>query len=651
MASCSESGRWAEAMDDPAVLPPEAGSESLAGAPRAVPAADDVAARPAMRSEDASRLTLATIMIVDEYAELAEVARSCLAAAGYGNVVVSSDFPRIEASLAAHEPDVLLLGTSGEAGVRALKDLRSNDQWRRLPVIMLVEACDSLRKRQSLEGGATDLLSTPLDPSELALRLRNTLGYKAYEDRLLKRDTLTGLANRGEFMRRVQAALTRTEANATSGSGGDDTNDTHSSLLLLNLDRFKQVNDSVGHQAGDALLVAVSRRLSEVIARHGGGNRRSDSSAVTPWLARIDSDRFMALLPGGAGSTRHETGMRDVVDAFARPFHLNRREFHLGASIGVATYPADGNSAELLMQRAELAMNQAKKRGGNAVAYFSADMQTRAAERLALESHLRYAIRRGELRLYYQPKVDCTSLRMVGVEALIRWQHPEQGLIAPQQFIPIAEEAGLIDEVGEWVINEACRQGADWLKAGLPPLQIAVNLSAAQLVQGDVPAALARSLSTSGFPASRLTLELTESMLMTAGDQAGPTIASLKALGVALSLDDFGTGYSPLTYLRQLPIDEIKIDRSFVAGLPEARESAAITRAIITLAGALGLQVVAEGVETTAELTFLRQFHNCRFQGYLFSRPVPADALGAMLRSMLEHGAGETASSPAHRMP
>ncbi len=623
-----------------------------------MPAGDDAVRRPAMRSEDASRLTLATIMIVDENAALAEAARSCLAAAGYGNVLLSSDYPRIEALLASHEPDVLLLGASGEAGeagVRALENLRSNDQWRRLPVIMLIDAGDSLRKQQSLEGGATDLLSTPLDPSELALRLRNTLGYKAYEDRLLKRDTLTGLANRGEFMRRVQAALTRTEAYANSGSGsgsgGDDNNDTHRSLLLLNLDRFKRVNDSVGHQAGDALLVAVSRRLSEVIARHGGGNRRSDSSAVTPWLARIDSDRFMALLPGGAGSTRHETGMRDVVDAFARPFHLNRREFHLGASIGVATYPADGNSAELLMQRAELAMNQAKKRGGNAVAYFSADMQTRAAERLALESHLRYAIRRDELRLYYQPKVDCASLRMVGVEALIRWQHPEQGLIAPQQFIPIAEEAGLIDEVGEWVINEACRQGADWLKAGLPPLQIAVNLSAAQLVQGDVPAALARSLSSSGFPASRLTLELTESMLMTAGDQAGPTIASLKALGVALSLDDFGTGYSPLTYLRQLPIDEIKIDRSFVAGLPEARESAAITRAIIALAGALGLQVVAEGVETTAELTFLRQFRNCRFQGYLFSRPVPADALGAMLRSMLEHGAGETASSPAHRLP
>jgi diguanylate cyclase (GGDEF)-like protein len=588
---------------------------------------------PTMRSEDATRFTLATVLVVAADTALLDAARAGLEAAGCSNVATATAVERTQALLATHDPDVLLLAArapaEAAAGLAELGRLRESSQWRHLPVIVLLGNLDSEGKRQALALGASDILATPLDQSELVLRLRNALGYKAYQDRLLKRDPLTGLANRGEFMRRVQAVLLRSELPDPS-----EDSDAARCLLLLNLDRFKQVNDSIGHQAGDALLISVAQRLSEVVARHGGSNRRAGSKAATPWLARIDSDRFMALLPGAPASPRHESALRDVVDAFRRPFHLNRREFYLGASIGVASYPADGNSAEQLVQRAELAMNQAKKRGGNTVDYFAAEMQTRAAERLTLENHLRYAIRRQELRLYYQPKVDCASLRMVGVEALIRWQHPEHGLIAPQRFVPIAEEAGLIDDIGEWAIREACRQGAAWLQEGLAPLQVAVNLSAAQLLQGAVTAALAQALATTGFPASRLTLELTESMLMTAGEHADRTIAALKGLGVALSLDDFGTGYSPLTYLRQLPIDEIKIDRSFVHGLPAERDSAAITGAIIALAGALGLQVVAEGVETTAELTFLRRFDGCRFQGYLFSKPVPADTLTAMLRSM-----------------
>jgi EAL domain-containing protein (putative c-di-GMP-specific phosphodiesterase class I) len=382
------------------------------------------------------------------------------------------------------------------------------------------------------------------------------------------------------------------------------------------------------------MLIVIAQRLGEVVAKHGGGNRRAGSSSPTPWLARLDSDRFMALLPGAPGTVGHDTAMRDIVDIIAAPIHLNRREFHVAASIGIASFPADGDTAEILTQRAELAGNQAKKRGGNAIQYFTADMQTRATERLTLENHLRYAIRRKELRLYYQPKVDCASRRMAGVEALIRWQHPVHGLIAPQRFIPVAEEAGLIDEIGEWALREACRQGAKWIQASLPPIRIAVNLSAAQLLQGDLADRLSRILAESGFPAARLTLELTESMLMTAGDQATRTIDSLKALGVSLSLDDFGTGYSPLTYLSRLPIDEIKIDRSFVHGLPAKPDTAAIASAIIALAGALRLQVVAEGVETEEELGFLRQFKQCQFQGDLFSRPVPGPALTSMLQAM-----------------
>jgi diguanylate cyclase len=576
---------------------------------------------PAMRSEDAMRHTLATVLLaVDDAATLAQT-RERLEAAGYRDVVSCDDSSRTEELLAAHEPDLLLLGAGKGAGT--LEQLRANETWRQLPVIVLVPEHDSDAKRAALAAGATDLLVTPPDASELVLRLRNALAFKAYEDRLLKRDPLTGLANRTEFMRRVQAVLAREKAGASSVS-----------LVLLDVDRFKQINDSLGHAGGDALLRLIAERLAALIARHAGGNRRADSDVPTPWLARLESDRFMALLPASPGNDRHDRTMQQLVESLAKPFHLARREFHVSASIGVASSPDHGSDVETLNRHAELALIQAKKRGGNAVEYFSAEMQTRASERLDFENHLRYAIRRGELRLFYQPKVDCASLRMVGVEALIRWQHPVHGLIPPQRFIPIAEEAGLIDEIGAWALQAACRQGARWLRSDLPAIQIAVNLSAAQLLQPGLAGELAVILRETGFPPARLTLELTESMLMAAGDDARRTIDSLKALGVALSLDDFGTGYSPLTYLRRLPIDEIKIDRSFVHGLPSQQESAAIAGAIIALAGALGLQVVAEGVETAAELEFLRGFPHCRFQGYLFSRPVPDDALTAMLQEM-----------------
>ncbi len=587
--------------------------------PSATPASP---ALPAKRSEDAARHTLATILLLaDDEATLAQT-RDALATAGYREVVWSREMPRAAELLATHEPDLLLL-CAGEDGFRMLRQVRAGDAWRQLPVIMLVAAGDVAAKRAAFLAGASDILAMPPDASELALRLGNALAFKAYEDRLLKRDPLTGLANRTEIMRRVQAVLARDAANLPARS-----------LVLLDLDRFKQINDSLGHAGGDVLLRMVANRLAAVVAQHAGGNRRADSDVPTPWLARLESNRFMALLPGVPGDTQHRQAVRDLAEAFARPFHLQRREFHVGASIGVAASPADGSQAEELTRHAELALIQAKKRGGNAVEYFSPEMQSRASERLDFENHLRYAIRRGELRLFYQPKVDCRSLRLVGVEALVRWQHPTHGLVPPARFIPVAEEAGLIDEIGAWALQTACRQGARWLQSALPPIQIAVNLSAAQLLRPGLAAEVADVLADSGLPPPQLTLELTESMLMTAGEAVRGTIDALKALGVALSLDDFGTGYSPLTYLRRLPIDEIKIDRSFVHGLPAQPESAAIAGAIIALAGALGLQVVAEGVETAAELEFLRGFADCRFQGYLFSEPVSADALTAMLQDL-----------------
>ncbi len=582
----------------------------------------------ANRSEDVGRVAQSAILLLDDDPGLVAVVRPLLEALRPRRLAVDTAVEQASTHLDAIEPDVLLLGSRGPAhvGLAVLADLRGSERWRDLPVIVLVAHGDAEARRRAFALGASDFVDRSPDATDLHWRLRNALGFKAYQDRLLRRDPLTGLPNRAEFLRRVQSVLVR----AAADGGADDSR----SVVVLDIDRFRQINDGLGHAAGDALLVAVAQRLAEVMASSVGADRRAEGSGTTPWLARTDRDRFLALLPGSPGAPRHDAAVAALLAAMDRPFHLDRREFHLSTSLGIAWYPAHGERAEVLMQHAEIALEQAKRRGGRSVARFGPGMLSRANERLAMENQLHYAIRRDELCLHYQPKVDCATLRMVGVESLIRWQHPDLGLLSPQRFIPLAEEAGLIDAIGEWAIREACRQGAAWMKAGLPILDVAVNLSAAQLLRGDFAATVARSLSDSGFDPRRLTLELTESMLMTAGDQGRRTLESVKALGVALSLDDFGTGYSPLTYLRQLPIDEIKIDRSFVHGLPAARQNAAIAAAVIQLAGALGLQAVAEGVESTAELTFLRRFPGCRFQGYLFSKPVAAEALTAMLESM-----------------
>jgi diguanylate cyclase (GGDEF)-like protein len=578
---------------------------------------------PAMRSEDASRLSRATVLLVDEDPALAEGVRAMLGAPPQRLVAATSP-DQVQALLEAHDPDVLLLGTRTPAheGLEVLAALRASERWQDLPVVMLIAADDADARKRALALDASDFLAVPVDAAELQLRLRNALGFKAYRDRLLRRDPLTGLPNRAEFMRRVQSVL----GSAAEAAGGDAAR----SLVVLDIDRFKQVNDGLGHAAGDALLLAVAQRLEQAVARHGGGNRRADGSGVTPWLARTDRDRFLALLPGAPGSAPQEAALAAIVEGLERPFHLERREFHLSASMGLAGFPGDGDSAETLMQRAEIALLHAKKRGGKSVAQFGSEMLSRANERLTLENQLHYAIRRDELRLHYQPKVDCAALRMVGVESLIRWQHPDHGLLAPHRFIPLAEEAGLIDSIGEWAIREACRQGAAWLSDGLPPLDIAVNLSAAQLLRGDFPGTVARALADSGFPARRLTLELTESMLMKAGEQGDRTLAAVKALGVALSLDDFGTGYSSLSYLQRFPVREVKIDRSFVRGLSDpagAHTAEALIRSIIGLGESLRLNVVAEGVEDAATLVKLQQFGCDVAQGYFIGRPAPADQL------------------------
>ncbi|MGE0312858.1 MAG: EAL domain-containing protein [Lautropia sp.] len=565
-----------------------------------------------------------TVMLVDDEPTTLEVVQAYLEEAGYSRFVATTQPVQAWHLLNAHEPDVVLLDLKMPvvSGFDILARLRGDERWRFLPVIILTAETDGATKLRALELGATDILAKPVDASELVLRLRNALAFKAYQDRLQRLDPLTGLPNRREFMRRVAFAL-----NCTTSDAPD-----RRTMVMLDLDRFKQVNDGLGHQAGDQLIQGVAQRLAGVVAEFGGASRRSGDIGSTPWLARMNSDKFMAWLPGGDALS--EKWLQAMSGCFRRPFTVDGHELFVTASIGLASYPEHGDSAEALMQRAELAMLRSKRLGNNRIISYSPDIATRATERLTVEQALRRAIERGELRVHYQPKVDCGTLRMVGLEALVRWAHPQRGLLAPAAFISVAEEVGLIADIGAFVLRAACRQVAQWTGEGLAPLHLAVNLSAAQVARSDVVALVRAALDESRLPASRLTLELTESVLMDSTGQSTTQLNALKALGVSLSLDDFGTGYSSLTYLRRFPLDEIKIDRSFVAGLPRDRDNVAIINAILALGRELGLRVTAEGVETSTELAHLRSRGCDQFQGYLFSRPVEAGAIETMLRAM-----------------
>jgi EAL domain-containing protein (putative c-di-GMP-specific phosphodiesterase class I) len=355
-------------------------------------------------------------------------------------------------------------------------------------------------------------------------------------------------------------------------------------------------------------------------------------------LARLAGNGFAALLPDLQELTKIDKATRlarRVLSALAPPFDMEGHELFVTASIGLSLSPGDGQDADMLLKNAEMAMYSAKQRDRHSYEFFSGEMNEHALERLTLENQLRRAVEREELVLYYQPKVDIASQRITGAEALVRWKHPELGMIMPNKFIPIAEETGLIVEIGQLVLRAACQQARAWTDAGLPPLTIAVNVSSAQFNQRKVWHAVRGALERSNLPPGRLVLELTESMIMPNGETSIEMLYELKEMGIKLALDDFGTGYSSLTYLSRFPLDELKIDRSFVSGLPVERDSIAIVGAIIALARELELKVVAEGVETREQLLFLRSRQCQEYQGFLCSRPAPADAFASLIRRTL----------------
>ncbi len=418
-------------------------------------------------------------------------------------------------------------------------------------------------------------------------------------DYLAHHDTLTDLPNRLLFHDRLHHAITK--ARRMQGS---------LALLFLDLDRFKNINDSLGHEAGDQLLQEVAKRLTKIM-------RKSDT------LARLGGDEFVVALEQNTESHEIITVAQKILDNLSAVYHINAEELYITVSIGISLFPANGLTAETLMKNADVAMYRAKAKGRNNFQFFTADMNQLAKEALFLENNLRKAIDNQELTLYYQPQVEIVSGKITGMEALVRWHHPELGIIPPNKFIPMAEETGLIIPLGKWVINTACQQNRQWQKAGLSPGKIAVNISPRQFRQSDLVKTVDLALTKSGLSANWLELEITENVLV---DDLIPTIAvmeDLNDMGVGLSIDDFGTGYSSLNYLHRFPLSKLKIDQSFVQSIGEPMGKHAIVEAIIALARALELEVIAEGIENPAHVAFLKK-HGCRYgQGYYFSKPLP----------------------------
>ncbi len=437
--------------------------------------------------------------------------------------------------------------------------------------------------------------------SEMRQRLRRTNDELSQALEMIQKmathDTLTALPNRALFNETLNHAIAKAARHKRPLA-----------LFFLDIDRFKNINDTLGHATGDKVLQEAARRLTSAI-------RTSDL------VARLGGDEFVLLIEDYAAQDDLVDIATKVLAAFAPTFSIEEQELALSVSVGVCTYPSGGEDAQQLVSSADIAMYRAKEQGRNRYCFYSDDLNNLSEERLALEAGLRHALARGEIEVFYQPKVDFSSGRVSGVEALIRWRHPEKGLLMPDRFVPLAEEIGAIIPIGYWTLRRVCERARHWQELGMP-LAVAVNLSASQFHEPQLVTELAAILKATGVPAGSLELEITESMVMRDTDRAVKIMESLRRMGVRISIDDFGTGHSSLGYLKRFPVDRLKVDRSFVRDLPHNGDDVAITRAVIAMAHSLKMSVVAEGVEHQEQFDLLQAEGCDEFQGYFCARPL-----------------------------
>jgi diguanylate cyclase (GGDEF)-like protein len=488
---------------------------------------------------------------------------------------------------------------------------RLNDSLTRIENQFVGAMSDASRSTYQLLQGIM-LAATPgLLLLGIVLSLRILQQRKRMEDRVSHmafHDELTSLPNRLMLSQRLEQALSRHRRAGLQLA-----------ILFLDLDRFKVINDSLGHETGDVLLRQVADRLR-------AHSREGDT------IARMGGDEFVVLIENSGNLPDISARAQRLVEQLSAPYLLGSNDCHVTVSIGVSVFPADGSDAPALLKAADVAMYRAKDTGRDSYQFYSAAMNVHTVERLELESDLRHALERHEFLLHYQPKVEVATGLITGIEALLRWDHPQRGLISPMDFIPLAEETGLITSIGEWVLATACARTKEWQDHGFAKLSVAVNLSARQFADPMLLPKLTSIIRRSGLDPSSLELEITESLVMSHGGSAVAVLQQLKSLGVRIAIDDFGTGYSSLAYLKRFPIDTLKVDRSFIRDIPDDSGDKQITRAIIAMAHSLRLRVVAEGVETADQLKFLRKERCDAVQGYYLHRPLPEAEVAAVLK-------------------
>jgi len=535
-----------------------------------------------------------------------------------------AEYDRAQDVIREQRHDVYLFDyrLGAETGLELLKFsvLESPD----VPVIMLTGQRDREIDVQAMKAGAADYLVKGEIGAALFERSIRYAIERSRADQEITRlafyDSLTGLPNRALFLDRLTQAAARTER----GQG-------LTAVLFLDIDNFKRINDTLGHHVGDLLLKAIADRLTERVRKGDTVARPSGVAGGESLIARLGGDEFVVLL-GDVGRPEDSSVVaKRILRELSEPFDLEGHEVFISASIGIAVAPFDGQETNQLLTNADTAMYEVKDEGKNSFKFYEPTMHAVALERLKLEGALRRAVTNEEFVLHYQPEFDARTEKLVALEALVRWYIPEQGLIPPGEFIPLAEETGLITEIGDWVLQAACRQNRQWADAGLGPVPIAVNLSTQQFGQADLADKIRGAITEFGIPPGCLLLEITESTMMKNTDATAQRLQELDNMGVRLAIDDFGTGYSSLSYLKRFPLHALKVDRSFIMDVVEDPDDAAIVRAIIAMAHSLKLTVVAEGVETQDQMRFLLTEGCDLVQGFLFSPPRPADDVAQWL--------------------
>ncbi len=559
-----------------------------------------------------------TIMMVDDDLSTMEVVQTFLETIGYRAFIKVENSREAMRILEETMPDLLLLDLimPGVSGFDILAEVRKNPRFKHMPIIILTVSSSGADRIRALDLGVTEFLNKPVDPTELGLRVRNTLAAKAYQDQLAYYDNLTKLPNRQMFLEYMERQLKKAKRSGEQ-------------LAVLNiaLDNLGKINASIGTNVADEVLCNVADRIRSAVRECDFLGHASHENDPDMNLFRMEGSTFSLLLNGIDHAESAAIVAERIIHAIREPLEIDGAGIYVKASIGISCYPRETEDRDTLLQLAGRAKDYIKNMGGDSLQFSSSAINDIYTKRRSLENSLRKALEMDEFVLYYQPKVCVTTNAVMGVEVLLRWENSEIGSIPPEEFVPVAEETGLIVPIGEWILSRALAQLAEWHKMDRKPIEMSVNLSARQFRDPEFYVSVEKIIKESRVDPHFLTLEITESLLMADIEQTTEILSCFKDLGIKLAIDDFGTGYSSFGYLSDLPVDELKIDKTFISGLPDKGNNGVIVSTLTFLAKNLGLHTVAEGVETPEQLRFLQMKGCNQYQGYLFSKPLTSTDL------------------------